>query len=455
MYIENNYNLLNPDSGLTKTYFAAIFITTNENFIFTNYYHQACNRSNLLLMIAIATFIGIVIGNFLFCFLADVFGRKKVLVLCCIIQILALISLTLFSVFIVNTNSPALYQTDNYRNSSSINIDYYRIDLNYINNLESILDELKSASVISTNFKNYFVVYLFIQILLTCSVCSALSVSLAFILENALNDQDIFWNYLIYMISSVAGYFFTNLLISLTDNISSISFIFMLGQITSLFLIMFIFYESPRYLFEYGDYQEISRIMRKIVPTELDKLYVWPDKTDQNGVKLFEDELNIAESNSMQAIMKELGETSFFNNHYTVKKKLLKEIKEKEFCKITKVDLVRDPILLFNIMLNNSKINKNSLIIISYVVNVSICFFITLNALSKEYIFTRQQATKGTIIFDSIIFWITIFSILVYFTVYWILKFFGYSILLFTGFTAIVILSLLIEGFTAFNLIYI
>jgi len=90
MFEKNNYNLLEPTFRTADSYMVVIYTTYRENYIYSNIFRQSCNRTKVLPLIAIVMSAGIVFGNLVFCFLADVFGRKKLMILCSIIQGLVL-----------------------------------------------------------------------------------------------------------------------------------------------------------------------------------------------------------------------------------------------------------------------------------------------------------------------------------------------------------------------------
>jgi len=360
--------------------------------------------------------------------------------------------LALFSYVIIN-NTESNYETFDqfsYRNTDNFNLDIFRVDNEYFDNFQTILGEIKETKSVSLAFKNNMVFYLLINFFIGSSVPPSLNISLAYILENALNDQMIYWNYLVYMQTSIIGFVLITIMISFLDGILMFSLILGISHITCAIVILFCLHESPRYLYEYGDYKEITRIFRIIVPTELDKLYVCPEKNNDNGKKPFEQELQIIEKSTTKSIMREIEENTFFHNHIINKKKLIKEIKEKDFCNISRANFVKDPILLYNIIYSNPQINKNLFIIISFVINCSICYFIVVNSLNKDFISTRISAINDKYIFNSTFFWIGVLQVLSCFAIYWILKFFGYSMLLFIGFGFTIIFSFLLELFSIF-----
>ena len=80
-----NKKFIKTDNTLSK-YSITIILTKNENYLFNNTFRVGCE--SYLLGILIMITISSTIGTLLFGLLADIFGRKKILISANIIQII-------------------------------------------------------------------------------------------------------------------------------------------------------------------------------------------------------------------------------------------------------------------------------------------------------------------------------------------------------------------------------
>ena len=83
LFSRANYDMVNK-YDVTLDYFNNVLVMTyNENFNLFLTFRQNCSRMNLLIELGIFLFSGFTIGNILVCFLADVYGRKRILIQNC------------------------------------------------------------------------------------------------------------------------------------------------------------------------------------------------------------------------------------------------------------------------------------------------------------------------------------------------------------------------------------
>ena len=126
---------------------------------------------------------------------------------CCLVQATTLLAWSFGTWLIINKSFVfETYGADDYLTTGNFNTDQFRLDNYYITEFASIFNEIKLTDSISKTFQFYYVLFLLFQFFLCCTITSSINISLAFLLENSLNDQDIFWNYLIYMLASIIGF---------------------------------------------------------------------------------------------------------------------------------------------------------------------------------------------------------------------------------------------------------
>ena len=151
-----NNKFVKNDSTLSK-YSITIILTKNENYLFNNTFRVGCE--NYLLGILIIIAISSTIGTLLFGLLADIFGRKKILISANIIQTFGGLILFLTTFFITKYNKEDILKekfNENFINSFA---NYFNESIKfsniYINNYLEIKNEVLKTRTINNNFKDF------------------------------------------------------------------------------------------------------------------------------------------------------------------------------------------------------------------------------------------------------------------------------------------------------------
>jgi hypothetical protein len=447
---ENYLKLLPHYEELSTEYTLVIAISTNENWNLFQFFHQFCNKQSTMMFLAGPLLLGFLFANIILTYLADLIGRKKMLIAISFIEFIGCVIMFVFCFYIDqvsrrnSTNQLRLFNTESYQYEYildpyydySVKVDKPSDDLLLLNQQYNILfQEITRQASISELFSQYKH-FLILGCMLSFSCApSSYVIGLAYILENSINDSFIYSNFLFYHLP----YGFAILMIFTCLTIMNsfyYSFIiigcglFILG-----FILIFSIYESPRHNFEFFEYDIITKTLVK--------------------TSKFEDIAKFLSKEEDPKLLKELNK-----NKEVKKENLCRIIFDRNFCNcchrrryklivnkardITRSELVKSPFLIFSLMRKNREIKNNILITTSLIANISLIFFLTINKINSELFFSRKDMFNNYIINTNIfiVFFIMTFSL--YFFNF-ILKFFGYNLIFFVNFAVIFLCSLIFE----------
>ena len=225
---------------------SAIILTKRERWNLFLKFSSLCQRNDGYFYIILVIILGGIIGSALFGLLADIFGRKRIIVICLFIITFSFSIFSIFSIFIENKYSYYLKEyADIYK---SINQTDHEI-------LSKLYSQLKTAQY----FETIFPIFL-ISLLILCFALRPLEKTcLALLLENSLNELQALENFRNYTFSTTGlPPIFAFIICIVVNNFTSTMII-----ITSIFLLLFIFSfflvsESMRYHYEYCEWKDLT-----------------------------------------------------------------------------------------------------------------------------------------------------------------------------------------------------
>jgi hypothetical protein len=449
-------------------------------------FSQYCKRQLVMSQLCIALIISYVLGNFIWGFLADIFGRKKVIIGMGIVQFLGTLIIFCTCSYIISTGQPEqntdtlnvnketnltsnsnisnIIDTQNFTNfsydtSRSFLFDY-KTDQNisdylnkkfdtfenqnlnqlYIDQFNSNIQLLINHKFISKNFSKYkFFVFLgFIMIFLCTSATS--NITLAYLLENSINDTEIYNNYVFWHYTIPLSYLVHFILLTMINNFHVPMLICGVITLTASLLLGFLLFESPRHHYEFFEYKEITKLFENIFGKVLiEKFY------RSEEIPRFRKE-----------ILKQVKKVDYIEvlcNHviflgYGARQMRYKElVLQNKLVEVRRYEILRNPFLLFLLISKNKQVKKNLLIIVSLVAIIGFIFNLTVCKYNLNLVFSRESLYTNIIV-NQVVFYLIITMILSLYVFNFILKFFGFSIILFICFAMIFIFSLLFELFS-------
>ena len=241
-----------------------------------------CNSSDLQIQIAIFCLYGFMLGNFFVTFFADIFGRKKILIFTLLLQIFACFFLirSLHNIlkydpeFISNSLSDGKNFTDSlqnqFENFTFIKPDYfyyYNDEFAYENFKEKIgfleFETMVSRKISEKFNENKVVIYMSIMAYCIC-VSAIFNINLSLTFEFCVRESDIFLYYFKFFFGVMSSYPFGYLLLYLSGSLVGALVVINLGNILLFLGAICFIKESPRYHFEYSEYDKMTHVLLKL-----------------------------------------------------------------------------------------------------------------------------------------------------------------------------------------------
>ena len=461
-----NKKFIKNENTLSK-YSATIILTKNEKYLFNNTFRVECESYlfGLLLLIAISS----IFGTFFFGLLADIFGRKKMLIIVNIIEIIGGISLFIETYFIIKYDKEEIFRNkfnNEFSNDFSLYFNesiYFTSD--YINNYIDIKNEVIKSKIINNNFKNYYIFIFFSFFLIFLSNSSIKIISLSYLIENALTEEKMMLYFLFFNLAQPISILLSTMM---TIYLNSFHFPILICSIIisiiTIFIIIF-FFESQRFNFEYCFYSQITEFTEYIIgKNELNKNYKVKEEIINNNMEShinekenvnnygilysygdyrIQSELNNEKINQNTFILDAFKFTkkSFYNELYS--RHIIKQYKSNNL--IERFIIFKNPIYIFKLIFKDKHIKKKSNIILAFIINISIVINLPLQRITSNYLFQREKLINENIFSSHLFLNIVLLFIILFPFAHYLTKCFGIYIFLFSFLVLICLCSFIFE----------
>ena len=459
-------------------YNAIIIITKNEEYLYSNTFRTTC-ESNLQDFILVL-FISIIIGNLLFGFLADIYGRKRILLILLCLQILGGIFLFIITILILrkgNVNSNLFYNDDNnmfnfdYNNMIGIvnymeKVNLMEYDLtylnnNYINEFNQIKTEVLSSTFIREAYKKnkIFVFFSFFFIFLSHSPIK--TISMAYLMENALTKDSMSTYFLYINFTFPLSLLISSILITSINCFHIPILIISIIQFILFLIVLFLFYESQRFNFEYSYFHKITEFTEYYIGKEnLRNFYSEKVNDNNNNINSHEKNsfkegeysnnftiyylLNSPKIKTELEFERQNLNANIWNSKIKEKQRKINQIKfsnEKENI-IRRQAILNKPITIINQLMNKDKqIRNHSLIVYSFIISISIICEIIFGKITTKIFISRENLINKKLIQPNILIFFLFSFISLYPFIHYFVKYFGVNIILFPSLFIIIIFS--------------
>jgi MFS family permease len=255
----------------------AIILTKKENWNIFLKFFSLCQREYFYFYSVFIVIIAGIIGSFISGVLADIFGRKKIIIFNLFIVAL---SFTFFSIITLFTQSKYQYYLDEYKN---------KYNVTSFGGNDAILSLLYSQQKTSQYFESNAIKY-FIPLFLLCLTLRALGkVSLALLLEDSTNELKVLENFRRYTffttgLPPLVTFFILLLINNFTITILLVNFIFIILFILSFCLLN----ESIRFKYEHSEWKELTEIIENLFTIENEASVIYKNKIEFEAFKLKE-----------------------------------------------------------------------------------------------------------------------------------------------------------------------
>ena len=482
------FSLLNKKfsktSEIASYYSIVVVITKKEGFLFTNTFRTACDTYIVDFIIFLV--VGMILGNYIFGYSADMFGRKKVLIVALLVQVIGGLVVFGMTYYIVQQGKVHNddYTVDNqmfdfkYEKYSQISDfisnsdrpEYSLTNLNgiYRENFNAIKKEVLSSYFIMYNYKKYKL-FIFVGLFFIFFGNSPVfTISLAYLMENALTEDSMNLYYLFFHFSYPFSILLGSILTTFFNSFYYPLLVLSCVQLVMIFILAFGFFESQRFNFEYSFYTEITEFTAYILGWENLRNNYREKISDPSIEKVQNVNKEIETSNAftiyyLESSPKVATEIKFKNESekstffasfianrikenieksQTLKQKKLKAKKESQ---INRQNILSHPLTINTLMKKEKQIKNHLLIIFSFISSISIVLNLALTKVTSSVFLPRDVLLTKTVFQTWIFGYFILFYVILYPFIYFIVKFLGISVILFPSLIIILIFSGIFE----------
>lgn len=473
-----NHTLLNLD------YFNIVFaINKNENWNFFTYYNLACSRTKIMILLAIIIVFALLAFSFVFSYLADIQGRKPILIVMITLQIFGLLIIALFDYpmlkqlkevdeksYNLNFNKSMITNnvnfkinqedydsrniTDIYFVSKLYNASLFSEKNDYYLEMTTAFADIKNKTYFKLSdyeleYQKSFIyyqtqnhktlirrshffdnkIYFFFGVFLSFGGCPVIyNLCLTLILEKSLNLSTAIENYKFFTTSYILGFLVPYFLLYFLDSYKLAFFIFAAFQLFFLILFTIFTIESPRYSYEISDWNNIKKFINSLLKNKyIKQKHIKPfirNRNDKELVKelFFErDKCKLLSQHISKNIIFSFNLKKFDKFYYKYKAGLIDKIKFQ--------NLLKFPFLNYYLIFKSKVYRNYNLVVLSMVFNLSLTLFLIQNKFSSDLVIKRSSLynNHSILLFNVLNFIIMLLSNIFF---HWLEQIYGYPIVM-------------------------
>ena len=258
----------------------AIILTKKENWNIFLKFFSLCQRESFYFYSSAIVIISGIIGSFISGVLADIFGRKKIIIFNLFIVALSFTFLTILTLMI---ESKYQYFFNEYKN---------KYNVTSIEGNDAILSILYSQQKISKYFESNAIKYFISLFLLNLTLRALGKTSLALLLEDSTSELKVLENFRRYTFYTTGLPPFATFLILLVINDITITIIFMNSIVIILFILSFcLLNESIRFKYEHCEWKELTEIIENLFKIDNESPIIYKNKIEFEAFKLKETQI--------------------------------------------------------------------------------------------------------------------------------------------------------------------
>ena len=433
-----------------------IYVKHNDN---TNLFvasHKLCDLSSVQIEIGFFCLVGFLVGNLVLSFFADIFGRKKLIFISIVIQLSGLLLISTLFYFALNTNyknfmTESEMESYGIKSKDELDFDFVGKRFNFTppnyfvfkneeklrHKYNEVFKELNLRTLENKAIKNQFTkwkIYIYFIIMLNCiSMSGVFTISLSLTFEFCVHEQDIYLYYFRFFCNIVLSLPLAYLLLYFTDSLPLTFFIlFLLYCILSVFAFLTI-KESPRYHFEYSEYDKMT--------------YCLLELCDHKDLKKLFKEYHNDEIQDEVAEMENINKENILNYTFFQPFVTVNQLRQNRKLKANRHNAIRGTLSLpsdnliviskynnlfnvggfFRLIISDKLFIKQISLHYALIAVSCLLYYITLTNFNLMYNFRRESQMLGKLTYSIVsLLSIYVFNILV--------KFFGFKFVLVSGF---------------------
>ena len=427
-----NKKLSKKKSTMSK-YGVTIISTYKENYLFDNTFRTGCD--NYLINLLISSFMASVIGNFIFGHIADIFGRKKIIIIATLIQILGVVIIVCSTYYaIYKGNEDNSENVHPFNNKKMFNFDYSSQDSysyiqsyikysnleefdlsgmnqNYKDNFNSFKKEVLKSKYIKYYFQKVRILIFIGFFLVFFTNSSIKTITLAYLLENALTEDSINLYYLYFNFTIPLSLILSLFMMTYFDSFFFFISVLCTFQLALIIIFWYGFYESQRFNFEYAFYTRITKFtiyilgednLKKNYSTDFKSII---DKNNNEKEKVQIDIYYSKHSKDKFKIQSELNnneenENCEFLSSLLYHNKIVHTRNKKEN-QIKRSGILGNPFTIFHLMRKEKFIKKHFLLILSFICSLSIVTNLSMSKITSQGFMPREKLISQKTILNS------------------------------------------------------
>ena len=280
----------------------AIILTKKENWnIFLKFY-SLCQAEYFYFYSLVIIIIAGMIGSFTSGILADIFGRKKIIIFNLFIVALSFTSFSILTLLIESKYQYYLNQYKDKYNVTTIEGDYEILSILY--------SQQKTSQYFESNALKYF-----ISLTLLCLTLRPLGKnSLALLLEDSTSELKVLENFRRYTFYTTGLPPIATFLILLVINNFTITILFMNSIFIILFILsFFLLNESIRLKYEHCEWKELTQILENLFKVENEDAIIYKNKIEFEAFKLKENQKMLKKWNDNLNLSRNSSNNTIFN----------------------------------------------------------------------------------------------------------------------------------------------
>ena len=411
----------------------SIISTYKENYLLKNTFRTRCE--NYLLNVVLAIGFGTIIGNIIFGYIGDIFGRKKVIIIAHFIEIIG-------SLIIIFTTYSAVYrgkinneeEFKPFNNTKIFDFDYTKDDyyhiqnfIKYFNlkyfensninkiykeNFNNFIKEILESKYINDHFLKLRFLFIFGFFLIFSSNSTIKSSILAFLLENALTEYSMNLYFLYFNFSFPLSLFFSIFLITSLNEFHSFMLVVCIIQFLLLVIFMIFFYESQRFNFEYAYYTRITDFAIYILGEDkLKKKYSEDFRFEKTNIEKEKVQINLYYSKDTKDKFKIKNElnNNVENETCSFLSAFLENEEDNNISKSKKENIIKrkyilgNPFSILSLLKKEKLIKSHMFLVLSFISSLSLVSNISFSKITSPAFISREKLIKSeTIILSNI-----------------------------------------------------
>ena len=346
-----------------------VIITNKEKWDMFNRYFSLCEFDNYYFSMLVMIAIGGVIGSFLFGFLSDIYGRRLIILITLLLSTIGTIGICILSFLLdsLYSNKLKFYLEKCDRNS-------FFCDVN-------IWPYYYAQNITKEKYKDVFIYYLFCIFLLNMALWPLLKSCMALLVENSKGELEVLINFRRYnvMFQGLPPLCTTLILVAI-NNFTLTFLILSIINIITLILSFIFLDESIRYYYEYGEWENLTKVLLNTYKINLDDFRTLNEEQFKQFQKI-ENSKSFLKLNTYKYNKSFIKVDGTYYKHYIEAASTLKRNIKRNVDFVIKLDDIKSyPLLIITTLWANHALkNSKTLLII-----ILILLYINMDLFQKE-----------------------------------------------------------------------